>query len=348
MALTLHLGSDPEVFVVDRNAGHIVPSYDVISYWQERGILTEGATSLRIADDVITGDGAALEWVTPPQQEASLLRLNIQRTARRIQDLLPPHWALSALPYAQVREEDRERLTDAYGKTFSLQMFGCSPDLIVYPGTEFERSHPMQTLARTAGGHIHMELGALAQDFEAVSFVTALYDLFLGCTSTYWFASEPLRQRMSLYGYPGTIRLHAMLGRFEYRVLPSIALVGSGMLSSQLLNLARQLAYTAVQLYTYNKDTFFDWAAYVLDSDTQRFDALIQAIVTADTQAALALYQAGVARLRKVVSVVHLPQDIEVLNRVAYLTSMANSSMTQRYTTIATAVCQRPLMEVQR
>jgi hypothetical protein len=139
-----------------------------------------------------------------------------------------------------------------------------------------------------------------------------------------------------------------MLGRFEYRVLPSIALVGNGMLSFQLLSIARQIARIAVQLYTHDKDTFFDWAAYVLDSDTQRFDALIQAIVTADTQAALALYQAGVARLRKVVSVVRLPQDIEVLNRVAYLTSMANSSMTQRYTTIATAVCQRPLMEVQR
>jgi hypothetical protein len=128
----------------------------------------------------------------------------------------------------------------------------------VYTETSIDRPDPKTFTLRTSGGHIHMGIGAMVEDYGAVCFLTALLDRVLGTSATVLCGSSAeYQRRMELYGRAGTIRLKRNISVLEYRVLPAMALIPNPDHALLMFTAAQACAALAVDMWESNKQAMF-------------------------------------------------------------------------------------------
>jgi hypothetical protein len=265
------LGTDPELFVLagkGKYEGAVVPSYFALGIEDKpAGEIDEdnpppwwyAASPIPHGD--LVGDGAAIEWTQTPRLSAdhivSDLSDNIQAirnfVRQRARDLdgsdVSPQ--LSMVPALDVPGDYIRALTPNYGPRFSLQILGCSPDHSVYTQASRNRPDPRDPAftLRTSGGHMHFGVGALVNNYTAVSWMTAMLDRVLGTAAVMLCGGPEFKRRMDLYGDAGTIRVKYKWEVVEYRVLPAMALLPNPQHALMMFTAGQAVAAFAVDMY---------------------------------------------------------------------------------------------------
>lgn len=214
MTALITLGTDPELFALDH--GKVLSAYQALG----------GNRDYQLTWGELTPDGAAVEFTVTPSGNPTEL---VSRMFRNIQETMAIVSAHGADRLVNTSVIDVSELIAAHpaelGERCSLQVFGCNPDICIYPDT-FARPNPVTTPFRSAGGHIH--IGFPPELMEAPFMRQALVfllDATLGLASVYGLDTETARQRKKLYGRAGYARLYD--DRLEYRVLPAAFLTSN-------------------------------------------------------------------------------------------------------------------------
>lgn len=243
----LKMGSDPELFVYDRDSKEYIPAFGVLG--DDRDIALPFGT--------LVPDGLALEFTVRPSANPKDLAYAIAQNVRAVREIVTacsPSYELSANPYAPVSEMWREMLDATYGTRCSLQVFGCSPDETVYPSTEIVRPDPRTFPFRSSGGHIHLDIGAMAEDRQAWSYLTVVLDAFLGTAVTAASKSEEAKLRKVLYGKAGYVRIKPVRPTvLEYRVLTAQALLSSNDTCLAIFTAAKDIVQFAHTYWTVDR-----------------------------------------------------------------------------------------------
>jgi len=260
------LGTDPEFFVLARAVNKAVrfpvecPTYLPAYY----ALGCDDRLHYLLSHGYLEGDGLALEFtVTPtndPKALSSRVWVNLHDARNIVCSKLPDFdVVLSAAPRVPVHPWFVQDLPvnrfprDAANK-FSLQAFGCRPDVSVY-GDEAERPEASTYLYRTGGGHIHFgNIRNLIIERPMRQLFVAFLDRIIGCFSTWIDASAEARERKALYGKAGWIRCEEPSnGRLEYRTPPNAVLLTSPEMTTAVFTAAQAVANYIQQLPADNR-----------------------------------------------------------------------------------------------
>jgi hypothetical protein len=229
------IGTDPELFVVRRN-GKAMSAYQALG----------GDIDYQLPHGTLVPDGAAIEFtVTPsdnPDEVARRVFENIKATHEIVQGR-HPGTRLTNLSCVDVKHLIRQH-PPSLGERCSLQVFGCKPDLTFYDDP-WQRPSPLQTTIRSAGGHIHIDLGHWFSIRLMPVALSILLDNVLGLASVVHCPSENAQRRKEVYGRAGYVRLQE--SRLEYRVLPSAVLTSTIEAASAYFAAAQQCALTLIR-----------------------------------------------------------------------------------------------------
>lgn len=190
----MRLGSDPEVFLMDKNGKHISAiGLIMANKWHPLQIkdMPEGFT--------LQEDNVALEYGIPPASSAEELVTHIEKVMQRSRDWFP-HLDFSTVA-CTVFDEDQMQEPSAH-------VFGCEPDFNAWTGVANPSPRPPHQFMRSAGGHIHVETQ------ENPESVIQAMDLFLGVPSVLMDKDD---KRKLLYGKAGAHRKKPY--GVEYRTL---------------------------------------------------------------------------------------------------------------------------------
>jgi len=204
------IGSDPEIFVEDKDGTHI-PAFlflgskeapDRTPSWG--GYDNNGGCTMYwdgFQAEFTTKAGGCLEYHT--DSVAAGLRGVYDAARQKF-----PNARLSLKSVVDIPHSMLEEAEDQY------VAFGCMPSFNAY-GIRVNMPPAREVPFRSAGGHIHFGIGKLTQE-QATPIVKAL-DAILGVACVSLFANYDSRKRRHLYGLPGEYRLppHGL----EYRPL---------------------------------------------------------------------------------------------------------------------------------
>ena len=190
----MRLGSDPEVFLMDKNGKHISAiGLIMANKWHPLQIkdMPEGFT--------LQEDNVALEYGIPPAASAEEFVTHIEKVMQKSREWFP-HLDFSKVA-CTIFDQDQMTSPGAF-------IFGCEPDFNAWTGDTNPSPHPPHPYMRSAGGHIHVETT------EDPDNVIQSMDLFLGVPSVLMDTDD---QRKQLYGKAGAHRKKPY--GVEYRTL---------------------------------------------------------------------------------------------------------------------------------
>lgn len=191
----MRLGSDPEVFLLNKEGKHLAIN----------GYINAGKLEPLQIPDMPKGftlqeDNVALEYGIPPAANSKEFVEYIQQVMERSRAWLPPDVDFSRLS-CTVFEDDQLKHPLA-------RIFGCEPDYCAYTGSKNPKPRVPVPGMRSAGGHVHIETK------EEPFAVVKAADLFLGVPSV---LMDEGRERKQLYGKAGACRIKPY--GVEYRTL---------------------------------------------------------------------------------------------------------------------------------
>lgn len=200
---TGHIGSDPEIFVEDKD-NNIIPAFEFLGSKKEKKNLT-------IENLPVYWDGFQAEFETVPNTclsyhvdsiRAGLLKVWKDAKVRNSQARLSTKTVFE-VPFQLIANAKNEHVE-----------FGCMPSLNAY-GMFGLKIDGRDTNIRSAGGHIHFGIGK--QEDAVVEREVKALDAILGVACVSMFAKWDNPARRTMYGLAGEYRLppHGM----EYRVL---------------------------------------------------------------------------------------------------------------------------------
>lgn len=181
--MTVRLGADPEVLLVD-GAGKHISSIGLINADKWNPMQIEGMpVGFTLQEDNVT-----LEYGIPPAASAEEFFLHINSVMEKSKDWLKglSFSKLSCVIY------DKDQM-----KHPMAHVFGCEPDWCAWTDEENKKPVPPHEFMRSAGGHIHVETKKNPQA------VVKAMDLFLSVPATVMDNGE---DRKKLYGSWGAYR----------------------------------------------------------------------------------------------------------------------------------------------
>ena len=190
----MRLGSDPEVFLIDKMGKHISAlGYINADKWHPLQIpdMAPGFT--------LQEDNVALEYGIPPAASAEEFSQYLEAVMQR---------SLKELPGLSFSKLSCHVFTPDQMQNPRAHVFGCEPDYNAWTKDYNPSPQPPHPFMRSAGGHIHVETKENPYD------VVKAMDLFLGVPSVLMDEGE---QRKKLYGKAGAHRVKSY--GVEYRTL---------------------------------------------------------------------------------------------------------------------------------
>jgi len=198
------IGSDPEMFVVNKKTKEIIPAFKFL-----KG--KENADKCQHTHNKIYWDGFQAEFETRPGTCLQSQVTDIEYMLRKLQAMgiaYDKDAVVSSATTMDVSADDLET-----GKEEHVQ-FGCMPSLNVY-GMEGIKMHGREVPFRSAGGHLHFGIGKHTE--ENIAKMVKALDAICAVACVSFFANMDNSRRRSMYGLAGEYRLppHGM----EYRTL---------------------------------------------------------------------------------------------------------------------------------
>lgn len=212
-----NFGTDPEIFVVDRNNSCIPPAALIADYGFNYSTRHDGKKVLYSDLSIeIIEDGAATEINIEPSNNLNEFNSRIQRSCEQWANkiLLQTEKLFFKILTTPSVDFDTKKYWEDRDETFrECVMFGCDPDLDIYSGEFCKEIAADNVPKRFGGGHIHMQ----APDYERTLFVDNYYhtarlmDCLVGNTATALKRTPEIiaceKDRLKFYGRPGKIRL---------------------------------------------------------------------------------------------------------------------------------------------
>jgi hypothetical protein len=184
---TVALGSDAEVFLVDRT-GRPFPACGIIGGTKaEPLMLTKDGVAVQ-------EDNVMLEFNTPISYDGSTWVKNLQRSMNMAFARIPP----------SLRPEivGSMNFDPAFLEIPQAQTFGCEPDYNAWTMTRNPRPKPSEPTLRTAAAHVHISW-AEPEGIEQRCRVIQMADIFVTLPGLDWSLD---RKRRSMYGRAGAFR----------------------------------------------------------------------------------------------------------------------------------------------
>lgn len=265
-------GSDPEVFVLDKN-GQVIPAWKFLpktpQMYHNTGEPLSGYEAF--------WDGFQAEFVTGPrhchQEHIESIRkglASVRDAARKVG---------GTLTWKSVVDVDPDMMLDIKDEHAAL---GCAPSLNIYDTPPINVPNSRQLLCRFAGAHMHVGCGNVRPEF--VRRMVSSMDRIFGTIMTYCLRGMEDPRRRTYYGRAGEHRLpkHGI----EYRV-PSSAILAHPVLTFLMFDVWRVSSAAALfrfdgawecsdeeaqeVLNNYN----IDLAAKVIQRNKKMFDRLL-------------------------------------------------------------------------
>lgn len=193
----INIGTDPEVFLYDKNLHKCVSSEGIIPGTKEDPhVITDKGHKIQL-DNVLT------ELNVPAAKCPDEMYRSIQFVIYYIGTMIPKHLTVSIVPSAVLSPEE---LT-----TPQAMEFGCEPDFNAWTGVRNTKPQSENGL-RTAGGHIHVSYDNPETE-KSLELIRTM-DLFLGVPSLFL---DKDAERRKMYGQAGAFRLPDY--GLEYRTL---------------------------------------------------------------------------------------------------------------------------------
>ena len=193
------LGTDPELFLVDKDNNYI-SSVGLVG-----GTKNEPRPIGNELGYGVQEDNVAVEFTVPPSSSEDELVSTIKKVLAFGLEVIPVGLSFANTCSAYFPEEQLQ--------TEAARTFGCSPEKDAYTMDTFAVSAKDAHNFRTAGGHVHVGLPSKFSEEVKASIVISL-DLFLGIPSLFL---DKDTERRKLYGKAGSFRLKKY--GLEYRVL---------------------------------------------------------------------------------------------------------------------------------
>ena len=223
------LGSDPEVFLAERETGRVVSAIPYVMgdkynpYQIPR--LPEGC--------MIQTDNVMVEYCLPPTLNPIEFYNNFRACVEWTESIIPAELQVVIKASARL---DEEFLQDPQAKRF-----GCEPDFNAWLEGTRNQSPSNKTNLRTAGGHLHVSYEE--PDYEDRLDLIKSLDIFLGIPS---IILDPDKERKKMYGKAGAMRFKSW--GVEYRSLSNFWLG-----SLELVQSAFKGVEMAVEFYNSGK-----------------------------------------------------------------------------------------------
>jgi len=240
--VVVQMGTDPEVFIVERATGRPVPAHRVGFNDKSRKSVAFGTAGL------IFRDGYAVEInTTVPYSCRANLSMAIRILLREVISRVGPKYTISTVPTMKIKLPD-----DLMDAPADVLTFGCEPSLDAYAGQQ----KPMLIDAMThderyIAGHLHfstipkyypLEMSWLSSSEHQRNFIK-LCDLFIGLPLTCLLHRPEQYQRRRWYGQAGEYRVQNY-GReycgLEYRT-PGADVWNKSQISNMALGIGRLL-----------------------------------------------------------------------------------------------------------
>lgn len=232
------VGSDPEVFVENKETGKVIPSWHFLGSKEKPNLVAMGQKAY--------WDGYQAEFTVQSYGCLSYMVDSVRYGLKTVYELAKnkdPKATLSSKTIIEVPMEELAVTEEEYVE------FGCKPSFNAYGLTADLGLGGRNITFRSSGGHIHFGFGQRSQ--SAVNRMVKLLDavLAVGCVSLFRNFDSPHRRRY--YGLPGEYRLpkHGM----EYRPL-SNAWMFHPVTTNLIFDLARNICGAAIN----GLDKFYD------------------------------------------------------------------------------------------
>lgn len=319
------VGSDPEMFVTDKN-GIVIPSFKFLKSSKENDLTYDANKCFSDGHNSISGnqkifwDGfqaefnvvgtTCLSWVTDSTRIG--LKTLLDKARAYDKDAKLTIEPTLDIPYEMLRDSAPEHVE-----------FGCTPSLNAY-NMEGIKLDGRDVPFRSAGGHIHLGM-TFDKNLTAVKYVKAL-DAILGVACVSLFGKYDDAKRRTMYGLAGEYRLpkHGL----EYRTLSNVWL-SHPLMMQFVFELARRVTGIV-------KDDLFDlWqtteeetiscinecniplACEILNRNQKIFKAILKSIAYSDEKTTV-MYNTFMLGME---SLLDNPEDIEAnwrLNDIIY------------------------------
>lgn len=194
-----YVGSDPEIFIEDKN-GDVIPAFDFLPSNKE--------------GDTIYWDGFQAEFSTTPFDCLAWHTDNVQNKLATLLGKAKAYKKDAKLSTQTVMNIPSKLLEE--GKEEHVQ-FGCMPSFNIYD-MKGDTADGRSVNYRSAGGHIHFGLGEeRCKDKKRVERIVKALDAIIGVACVSLFAKYDNPRRRQCYGLAGEYRLppHGL----EYRTL---------------------------------------------------------------------------------------------------------------------------------
>jgi|SRR6185436_12254645 len=228
------IGSDPEIFVEDRN-GNMIPAFLFLGSKEEPNHTAIGDHYGSDGGHPMYWDGFQAEFTTRAGHCLEYHTDSVAAGIKGVYDAARKKFPDARLSCRNVFDISNDMLQTAKEEHVA---FGCMPSFNAY-GLQVNMPPAREVSFRSAGGHIHFGLGKITND-SAVSIVKAL-DMIVGVSCVSLFDKFDNRKRRMMYGLPGEYRLppHGL----EYRTLSNAWLI-----HPFIMNLVIDIARKAVVL----------------------------------------------------------------------------------------------------
>lgn len=228
-----HIGSDPEIFVVD-NKNNVIPAFDFLGS-KEKPDKTAGSVGRspgECGNNPMYWDGFQAEFVTHAVSCLAWQVDSVQCGLKGVLQAARKHNPKAKLSIKTVVDIPFELLRSS--KDEHVQ-FGCMPSMNAYD-MKGNGLGGREVPFRPAGGHIHFGIGKLSKE-EYIKIVKGL-DAILGVACVSLFAKFDNPKRRMLYGLAGEYRTppHGL----EYRVL-SNAWLSHPLIMNTVFDIARKV-----------------------------------------------------------------------------------------------------------
>lgn len=197
------LGSDPELFIINKNTGNVVSSIGIIP--------GEKGNAYR-SPDMPKGYGLQIDNI--------LAEFNIPPTKKKIEFVNSMNYMKEYIrnyvkkinPDLDIMNASSAYVDDSQLQSDEAKLFGCSVDYNAYTQKENPKPEGEKTNLRSSGIHIHCSYDKpnVQTSLELIKY----FDMYLGIPSV---VLDPDNERRKLYGKAGCFRL-CKYG-FEYRSL---------------------------------------------------------------------------------------------------------------------------------
>lgn len=234
--LSMHHGSDPEIFVIDGKTKEVIPSFAFLKSKSDPNIIENFKTAY--GGKPLFWDGFQAEFNTHAETCFSWVADSIHSGLMTLDKLARKHNPNAKLTIQSTIDIPIDMLMEAKDEHVE---FGCMPSFNAY-GMEGLKLSGRDVPFRSAGGHIHFGLASFYGHKKLTKEVAEKYvkalDKILGVACVSLFAGYDDPRRRELYGLAGEYRTpnHGL----EYRTL-SNAWMAHPLIFNMVFELARKV-----------------------------------------------------------------------------------------------------------